>query len=145
MKMMYNGTQIKSLNVKHYEMDTNSATVQSSDLQAGVTCFARGKKITGTGKAFEFAQYGDLPTNSMRYVPSNINIVEVASSEYPVKLNIELGLMKNTDFSSEKNIATVIIDGIEYNLKASVVSNFLKISCDKTILLQVFYGKDCYV
>jgi hypothetical protein len=69
-----------------------------------VTCFARGQKIAGAGKAFEFAQYSDLPTNFMRYVPSNINIVEVASSEYPVKLNVELGLMENTDFSPKQQL-----------------------------------------
>lgn len=145
MKMMYNGTEIKSLNIKHYEMNTNSATVQPSDLQAGVTCFGRGKKITGTGKSFEFAQYGGVITNADRFVPSGINVIEVSSVDYPVKSNITLESMKNVDFSTEKNIATVIIDGSEYVLTVSVNSNVLKINCDKTINLQVFYGKDNYV
>lgn len=45
MKMYYGGTPIKSLNVKHYEMSTSDATVQPSDLQSGVTCYARGQKL----------------------------------------------------------------------------------------------------
>ena len=144
MKMMYNGTQIKSLNIKHYEMNTNSATVQPSDLQAGVTCFGRGKKITGTGKSFEFANYGLVSTNANHYVPSNINVVEVASMIYPIRLTLELNQMKNTDFTAEQKIAVVVIDGTEYDLKVICQSNFLKIICEKTIDLQVFYGKDNY-
>ena len=144
MKMMYNGTQIKSLNIKHYEMDTNSCDMIASDLQAGKTAVARGKKITGTGKSFEFAQYGTLETNMGRYVPSNINIIELASSVYPIKLKTNLIDLLTLDFSTNQNIASVTIDGIEYNLYASVVSNIFKITCDKTFYLEVFYGKDNY-
>jgi hypothetical protein len=145
MKMIYGGVPVNSLKVRHYEIDTNSATVQPSDLQAGVTCFARGQKVTGTGKSFEFANYGQYTTNSSKYVPTNINIVEVASSEYPIKLNMNLSLMKDTDFSQEQNIATVIIDGKEYDLVISVKSNIMKVVCDKTVQLQIFYGKDNYI
>lgn len=145
MKMMYNGTQIKSLNIKHYEMNTNSATVQPSDLQAGVTCFGRGKKITGTGKSFEFAHYGKIESNLTRHVPTDINIVEVASSEYPIKLAIELGAMKNIDFSVPQKVAVVNIDGNEFDINVSVNSNTLTVSCDRDFSLQIFYGKDNYV
>ena len=145
MKMMYNGTQIKSLNVKHFEMDTNSATVQPSDLQSGVTCFARGKKVTGTGKSFEFANYGAFETNSRRYVPSNINIVEISSTVYPIKLMVELNQLRNIDFSTPQNIATVSIDNVDYDLIVSVTSHMLTIACEHTFYLEVFYGKDNYV
>lgn len=145
MKMMYNGTQIKSLNVKHYEMNTNSCDMIASDLQAGKTAVARGKKITGTGKSFEFAYYGQLKTNDDRYIPSDINVIELSSLEYPVKLTIQLTDLKNCDFSTEQTIATVVIDGIEYDLVVAVNSNLLKVSCDKTFYLQVFFGKDNYV
>ena len=145
MKMMYNGIPIKSLNIKHFEVSTNDATLRESDMQTGVTAYARGRKVVGTGKAFEFANYGGLVTNTDRFVPNDINVIEISSINYPIKSNFELQSMKNIDFSNTQNIATVVIDGNEYDLIVSVKSNTLTISCDKTIELQVFYGKDNYV
>lgn len=145
MKMIYNGAPIKSLNIKHYEVSTNDCTMVPSDLQAGVTGVAKGKKIVGTGKSFEFAQYGKLKTNARRYVPNMVNIVEVASTEHPVKLTIPLTDMKNLDFTTKQNVGSVIIDNVEYPLFAQVVSNILTISCDKSFYLQLFYGKDNYI
>lgn len=83
MKMIYNGTPIKSLNIKRYEMNTNDATLKASDMQVGVTAYAKGKKVTGTGKSFEFAYYGGFETNSINYVPNMINVIEIASVNYP--------------------------------------------------------------
>lgn len=145
MKMIYNGTPMKSLHVHHFEMNTNDCTMIPSDLQAGVTAFAKGKKVTGTGKCFEFANYGQLETNMGRYVPSMINIVGVSSLDYPVKLLIPLNEMKNKDFSSIQEIGSVTIDGVDYALTAQVSSNIFKINCEKTFFLEVFYGKDNYV
>lgn len=145
MKMMYNGTPIKSLNIKHYEVSTNDATLRESDMQAGITAYARGKKITGTGKAFEFANYGTLETNASTFIPTNINLIELASAEYPIKLNMILSDLNVLDFSANQKIATVVIDGVEYDLIVNVNSNILKVNCDKTFALQVFYGKDNYV
>ena len=145
MKMFYGNTPVKSMKVKHYEVSTNDATLKSSDLQSGITAYAKGKKVTGTGKAFEFARYGQLSTNVNKYIPTNINIVEVASSEYPVKLSLDLSLMKDVDFSNQQKVATINIDGNEYDLIVQVQSNMMKISCEKTIRLQVFYGKDNYI
>lgn len=144
MKMMLGNTPVKSLNIHHFEMDTNSATVQPSDLQAGITCFARGQKVTGTGRCFSFANYGTTKTNVNTYVPSDINVIEISSLEYPIKLTFELTSLKNLDFSIGQNIATVVIDSVEHNLNVSVKSNMLLISCDETFNLQVFYGKDNY-
>jgi uncharacterized protein YcgL (UPF0745 family) len=53
--------------------------------------------------------------------------------------------MKEIDFSTPQHIGTVIIDNVEYALTVSVVSNILKVICDQTFYLQVFYGKDNYV
>ena len=145
MKMMYNGTHIKSLNVKHYEMDTNDCDMIASDLQAGKTAVARGKKITGTGKSFEFASYGRLETNLPVIIPSDINIIEIASINNPIQLTTILNDMKNLDFSIGSVVATVIIDGTSYDLVVQVNQNMLNILCEKDISLQVFYGKDNYV
>ena len=143
--MIYGGVPVNSMKIKHYEMDTNSATVIPSDLQAGVTCFARGQKVTGTGKSFEFANYGLITTNRTYYVPSDINVIEIASTINPVKLEIRLSDMKNVDFKTEQRVATTLIDGIEYEIRVLCQSNLLKVVCSQTFDLQVFYGKDNYV
>ena len=145
MKMFYGNIPVNSMKIKHYEMNTNSATVQPSDLQTGVTCFGRGKKITGTGKSFEFAQYGYLETNLSRTIPNNINVIEIASLTYPIQLNIALSDMKGIDFTKSQTVANVTVDGVSYPISVQVSNNKLTVSCDKTIKLQVFYGKDNYV
>lgn len=142
MKLMLGGTPVKKMMIHN---DTMDATMVASDMQAGVTAYANGQKITGTGKSFEFANYGKIETNLSRYVPSDINIIEIASSEYPIKLTIDLGDMKGIDFSNSQNVAIANIDGVNYDINVSVISNILKISCDKTFYVQVFYGKDNYV
>ncbi len=143
--MIYNGTPIKSLNVKHYEVSTNDATLKSSDLQAGITAYAKGQKVTGTGKAFEFANYGGLKTNLPTFIPTDINIIEISSSQYPIRLTLELDAIKNADFSTQQEVALATIDGSEYPLFVQVTPNFLKVICEKTFTLQVFYGKDNYI
>ncbi len=145
MKMFYGKTPVKSLNIKHYELSTNDATLKPSDMQSGVTAYAKGKKVTGTGKSFEFATYGKMKTNQVQYVPSSINVIEIASLEYPVQLSIALSDMENVDFSIEQIVGNIIVDNMGYELKVQAINNFLTVSCDKTVNLQVFYGKDNYV
>lgn len=144
MKLMYGNVPIKSLNIKYYELDTNSCDMVASDLQAGKTAVAKGRKIVGTGKSFEFANYGKIETNISTYVPSDINIIELSSLDYPIKLTAELTSLKNLDFSTNQTIATVVVNGVEHNLNVSVNSNLLTINCDQNFFLQVFYGKDNY-
>ena len=143
--MIYNGTPIKSMNIKHYEISTNDATMKASDLQSGVTAYAKGKKITGTGKSFEFAYYGGIEANFPNYIPSMINVVEITSTVYPIKANIALSSMRDIDFSTSQIIGSVIINNVEYPITSTIVNNFLTLSCDESISLQIFYGKDNYV
>lgn len=142
---MYGGTPVNSLKVRHYEVSTNDATLKASDLQSGVTAYARGQKVTGTGKSFEFAFYGQFETNFAMPIPSNINVIEVASTNHPVQLTTILSDMKNLDFSNEIKVASVIVDGVAYDITVQVSYNMLNILCEKDISLEVFYGKDNYV
>lgn len=144
MKMMYGGVPIKTVKIKHFEMDTNDCTMEPSDLQAGITGVSKGRKIVGTGKAFEFARYGSVYTNVTTAIPTDINIIEVASLDYPVQLSIALNKMFNVDFSIPQHIGNVVIDGQSYPLTITASNNTMTISCDKTIKLQIFYGRDNY-
>lgn len=145
MKMIYNGTPVSSMKVTHLDVNTNDATMVASDLQAGVTCYARGQKVTGTGKSFEFAYYGSTTTNMQEFIPTLINVVEITSTQYPIKCLIGFDQMINVDFTTEQTIGAVMIDNVEYPITISVNGNILTFGCEKTITLEFFYGKDNYI
>lgn len=144
MKMFYGNTPIKSMKIKHYELNTNSATVTPSDMQSGITCFAKGQKVTGTGKCFEFAMYGSWVTNLPIAIPSMINTVQIGCADYPVRTIVSVHDTKTCDFSAPQTIAEIIVDGEIYPLIVSVQNEMLTITCDHTIRIELFYGKDRY-
>lgn len=145
MKLVYGGVPYNSLKVKHYEVSTNDCDMIASDLQAGKTAVARGQKIIGTGKSFEFAYYGQFETNDTFPIPSIINVVEVASLLYPIQLAIPMIDMKNRDFSIEQVVGNVIVNNVSYPIKVKYTNNQISITCEQTFPLQVFFGKDNYV
>lgn len=145
MKMYYGNIPINSMRVVKHDVSTNDADVVASDLQAGKTCYARGKKVTGTGKSFEFASYGTAYFNLPIPVPADVNTVEVASTEYPLIMMFTMDEIKNIDFTSKQTIAKIMIDNEEHIISLVVNDNIMTISCDKGVSLEVFYGKDNYV
>lgn len=145
MKMYYGNVPVNSMKVKHYDVSTNDATMIASDLQAGITAYARGQKIMGTGKCFEFAVYGKIKSNFPTPIPLSINVIEIASMDYPVQLSIALSDMKSTDFTTEQTIGNVIVGGTVYPVTVKAESNILTINCTETIWFQIFYGKDNYI
>lgn len=145
MKMMYNGTPIKSLNIKHFEVSTNDATLKASDMQSGITAYAKGKKVTGTGKSFSFAMYGKVPTNLKMPIPDIINVVYIASVDYPIKHQIDFANMVYTDFSGSNAVAKVVISNIEYPINLVIENDMISFDCEEEINLEVFYGKDEYI
>lgn len=145
MKMYYGNTPVNSLNINYFERDTNDCDMVASDLQAGKTAVARGQKITGTGKCFSFATYGDWTTNISDIIPMMINVVHVGSVDYPVKMTDTLNNTKFYDFSVAQQVAEITIDGVVYPITISVQNDELMIACEKTINLQLFMGKDEYI
>ena len=143
--MCLGSTPVKSLNIRKLDVDTNDATVTASEMQSGTTAYAKGKKVTGTGKSFVFASYGLAETNDPISVPTMVNVVGISSLLYPVQLQIALSDMKDNDFSAEYQIATDVINGASYPITARVSDNNLVLSCEQTSALQVFYGKDEHV
>lgn len=142
MKMYLGDVPVKSL---YTHTDTDEGNITAPDMQSGMIAFAKGVKLTGTGKAFAFASYGQISTNKACPVPSIINFIEVSSLTYPVKTNIALSSMKNTDFSTIQKIGAVTINGTAYDITAQVSNNMLTVGCSKDINLEVFYGRDEHV
>nr|DAL78606.1 MAG TPA: hypothetical protein [Caudoviricetes sp.] len=142
MKMYLGDVPVKSL---YTHTDTDEGNITAPDMQSGMIAFAKGVKLTGTGKAFAFASYGQISTNKALPVPSIINFIEVSSLTYPVKTNIALSSMKNTDFSTIQKIGAVTINGTAYDITAQVSNNMLTVGCSKDINLEAFYGRDEHV
>lgn len=142
MKMYLGDVPVKAL---YTHTDTDEGNITAPDMQSGMIAFAKGVKLTGTGKAFAFASYGQVSTNKALPVPSIINVIEVSSLTYPVKMNIALSSMKNTNFSTIQKIGAVTINGTAYDITAQVSNNMLTVGCSKDISLEVFYGRDEHV
>ena len=145
MKLMYGNVPVKSLNIHSYELNTNDCDMVASDLQAGKTAVARGQKIIGTGKCFEFASYGEFEANDEWSIPSDINVIQITCLSYPTQTLVDVRNTKNLDFSTEQTIGELVADNTEYPINVTVLDNILKIACGKTVTFQVFYGKDNYV
>ena len=74
-----------------------------------------------------------------------INVIEIASTTCPIRTSLVLSEMKNTDFSLPQIIGNAVVDGVEYPITTTISQGILTLSCEKSVTLQVFYGKDNYV
>lgn len=57
MSYIVNGKKVKKVGVL-LEPNSYQTDIAPADMQKGKTCVSKGKVLTGTGKAFEFAEYG---------------------------------------------------------------------------------------
>lgn len=145
MKMIYGGTPVNSMKVRHYEVNTNGATTVPSAVQAGLTYFANGRQEVGTGKCFSFASYGGWMTNESNFIPMDINTVQIGSMDYPVRTTLSMTNSHLYDFTTPQNVGEVIVDGMAYPLTVSVQNGEFLVTCEKTINIELFIGKDEYI
>lgn len=145
MKMFYGNVPVNSMKVKHYEMNTNDSNLKPSDMQSGIVAYGKGKRIVGTGKAFEFASYGNWTTNLPFVVPAIVNVVQIGSLDYSIRMIVPVGNMALLDFTIPQKIAEVTIDGVTYPITVIVQNGMLTASCEHTINIQLFFGKDNYI
>lgn len=97
MKIMLGDTPV-TITAHNVDISTDDATIVASDMQVGMVAYAKNQRVVGTGKAFNFAYYGEFETNDKAIVPDNINMIEIASLEHPIKITLALKDMKLTDF-----------------------------------------------
>lgn len=143
MQLRLGDTKVKALMIHN---DTSDATLKASDMQAGVTGYANGQKITGTGKAFVFALYGNFSSNEMIPLPvTEINTLVVSCAGNPVKMAATTVVMRDYDFSTDKQVAAVTVNGTDYPITLRVTGGIATFSCDQTVMLQLFVGKDEYI
>lgn len=145
MKLYIGDTAVRSLGISKVDISTNDATIVASDMQTGMTAYARGVKLTGTGKSFAFASYATQTTNVEIPVPGMINVVGVSSKTCPIQMLMAFPDMKDADFSVENTIANAVVDGETCPITVQVTDGNLTFTCSKTIQIEVFYGKDDHV
>ena len=142
MKLMLGNTPVKKMMIHN---DTQDATIQPSCIQVGEIGYARGQKIIGTGKAFAYSLYGNIMTNITYPAIHKINTVIISSSLYPIKMNISIIEIQNSEDVSNLTVGTISIDGTDYPITLTINDNGFKFNCEKTMKLQGFCGKDEYI
>lgn len=142
MKMYIGSTKVDRLKL---HTDSDDATLKASDLQAGITAYAKGQKVTGSGKSFEFAMYGSMSSNITLPILSDINTIEISSTEYPLQQVLRFGEIRNTDFAEAKLIANATVDGSVCPITIKIVpQSYITVACSKSFSIELFLGKDNY-
>lgn len=137
------------------EPSTYDADITPENMQHGMTAYAQGKKVVGTGKCFEYAVYGARQLQSLKdedgnnrygfsiYAVTEPNIIFLASTE-----NGDIVLQSSHIVDLADNAVAVV--GINHTssgeVTASYSDNRLKIILGNTenqsTRLRYFFGKD---
>lgn len=149
-----NNTKIKGVFIQNAP-NTYDADITAPDMQQGKTAWVKGKKVVGTGKAFERAGYGarrvlritDLDGNEKYGIsvttdtsPNIIFLAPTTTGDIPLQINHLLELPKNEAVTIGINQSTsgevkAFFDGERLCVYFEDIEN------TKTKLIY-FYGKD---
>lgn len=153
MSLKYNGMKIRSVTLTgDRALETYDSDLTSIEAQHGRTFYVKGKKVTGTGKCFEYAEYGYSRVTEVKDENGNV--------KYGIKMNTDVinnVLIISTMLRGDKILQTNFLISedvikIGENLTAggniyayydggSVIVYFENISSEITTLLY-FLGKD---
>lgn len=140
------------------EPNSYQTTITPADMQMGMTAVSKGKVITGTGKAFEFASYGSRVMESItdkngierqgttfKY-DSTTNVIFVAPTMQGNTVLQDQYLVNLLD-NTEVTIATDITTGgdlrVYYDGEHLIV--YLTKPADESSVLRFFIGKDNHI
>lgn len=139
-------------------LDTSDADITPVDIQRNRTAYVKGKKIIGTGKCFEFAEYGSRVVKEIidsegikRYgvsfvVGENTNVILIA----PTTMG---DIVLQTDFIVDIKNGEVVKIGTNYTTNGELnaiydkdrVIVYLTDFSQNTTVLRFFVGKDNYI
>lgn len=140
MKMYLGDVPVKAL---YMHTDTDDANLVPSDMHSGKTAYVKGRKITGTGRAFAYAMYGSCSSNASMPIPvSSLNAIGISCASYAVKMTDGIIDLGKNNYTTARAVANVTIDGTNYPITVKIASGTLTIACSKTVTLQVLFGKD---
>lgn len=154
MSFYINGSKVGRLGVLS-EPPTYDADITPADMQLGTTAYAQGKKLVGTGRAFEFASYGSRAVKKIvdsqgveRYgiffdIGEHVNVLFIAPS---VDGDVVLQTNHKVDISSDRTVklGNNQTSGGEINAYYDVnrVIVYLTNFSQKNTILRFFVGKD---
>lgn len=142
MKLSIGDTVLKSVMV---HTDSDDATLVASALQSGLSGYAGGQKVVGTGKAFAFAFYGRVFSNDVIPIPiSDINTISIASDTNSIRMTDSIVNFREFDFSTAKSVAVVTVNSVDCDVTVQVSNNTVTFTCSQNVGLQIVLGKDDY-
>lgn len=136
-------------------LETYDADITPENMQHGMTAYARGQKVIGTGKAFEFVQYGSMVVEeiidtdgTIRHgilfnVDAGANIVFIAASDVGDAI-VQTEYLVNMTEGATAKIGQNLTDGGDvraYYANGCLII-YLSNEPKERTLLRVFIGKD---
>lgn len=148
-----NNKRIKGVFIQNAP-NTYDADITAVDMQHGKTAWAKGKKVVGTGKAFEFANYGLKKVQPNIEIDgeekygiqfeappgTNLIIISVSRGDNITQSSHLVELIEGESIEIGQNVTTG--GGIFLRQDGTLLKIFFTTLQDEETRLRYFYGKD---